>query len=536
MSITMLPLESVDPLEPLAKELLHTHGVAGHGAESEEWNVASFLAGSGHSTSPAWIDGHNHFTFGQLRGAATAITQQLRERGIRPGEPVALHSGNGFFWMAAYLGILSGGMIAVPLTTTLQPADADRRARWAGCRLVVLGAGQRWPTDEEALPTLAESTLPAGWDAASIDRLVSTPVASHADALYVFTSGTTCEPRAVRITHGNIRANTQSILDYLYLESTDRTLVVLPFSYVFGASLLHTHLHIGAALVHHRSTAFPETIVDALERFNCTGFAGVPAVYSALVRNSSFTMRALPQLRTLQQAGGSLPPVIVDEITHAHPSARLFVMYGQTEATARLSYLPPEERTRHSGSIGRGIPGVRLRVVGPDGTDVRPGEVGEIWATGGNISPGYLRDDITTARKMRDGVLRTGDLATVDDEGYIYIVDRTEDFIKAWGHRVASTDVEAVAMELPELIAAAAVGLADPVAGERIELAVVGRGDAGIDAASIIAHFRRRLPRHMVPSRVHIVASLPLNANGKVLKRAIRDALVGASDGAGGSS
>lgn len=525
MSTTTLPL---DPVEPIEQELAHTHRVAGHGSAAEEWNVADFLVGTGHDSATVWIAGHHHFSFAELRGAAAIIRDELRARGVQPGDPVALLAGNGFFWIAAYLAILSAGMIAVPLSTTLRPVEAGRRARWAGCRIVALGGGQRWSREADGPPVLAEDALPMGWDHTAVDHLISAPVPATADAVYVFTSGTTCDPRAVRITHGNIRANTQSILDYLYLESTDRTLVVLPFTYVFGASLLHTHLRIGAALVHHPSAVFPETIVEALERHNCTGFAGVPAIYSALVRNSTFTLRALPQLRMLQQAGGSLPPVIDDEIAAAHPSARLFVMYGQTEATARLSYLPPEARSRRSGSIGRGIPGVQLRVVSPGGDDVSPGEVGEIWARGGNISPGYLHDDISTARKMSGGVLRTGDLATVDDDGYIYIVDRLEDFIKSWGHRVASTDVEATAMELPELVGAAAVGIADAVAGERIEMVVVRRDGTGIDEDEIIAHCRRRLPRYMVPAQVHFAATLPLNANGKVLKRAVRDELVAA--------
>ncbi|GAA3923445.1 class I adenylate-forming enzyme family protein [Microbacterium invictum] len=425
MTITTLePVEPLDPLEPVEQELQHAHVVTGHGAESAEWNVAGFLAGRGHDASTAWVDGHRRFTHAELRGAATAIADALRERGIQRGDPVALLAGNGFFWVAAYLGILGAGMIAVPLSTDDDATEARRRAGWAGCRAVTLGQGQRWPTGDTAVPSLAEVDLPVGWDRTPAPSLDAAPVRAGADAVYVFTPGTLGQPRAVRITHDNIRANTESILDCLYLESSDRTLAVVPFTEAFGASLLHTHLRIGAALVRHQSTTIPETIVGSLERFNCTGFAGAPTVYSALVRNSSFTLRRLPQLRMLQQAGRSLAPVIDEEVARAHPSARLFVMYGQTEATATLSHLPVEERGRRAASIGRGIPGVRLRVVDAGGADVRTGDVGEIWATGGNISPGYLHDDIATARTMQGGVLRTGDLATVDDDGYIYLVDR----------------------------------------------------------------------------------------------------------------
>jgi acyl-CoA synthetase (AMP-forming)/AMP-acid ligase II len=200
-------------------------------------------------------------------------------------------------------------------------------------------------------------------------------------------------------------------------------------------------------------------------------------------------------------------------------------MYGQTEATARLSYLPPEDLDARAGSIGRGLRGVTLRVVDEHGADVGPGEVGEIWASGDNISPGYLFDDQRTAEKMPGGVLHTGDLATVDADGYIYVVDRAEDFIKSWGHRVASQDVESAVMELPEVVSVAAVGIPHVVAGEAVAVAVVRRPGSGLDAETLLAHCRARLPKHMVPDLIEFVDQLPLNSSGKVVKRDVRDRL-----------
>ncbi|WP_084516132.1 class I adenylate-forming enzyme family protein [Microbacterium luticocti] len=513
-------------------------------------NTATFLLENADLDAPAWIEHGRTWTYRDVHAAAADIAARLRGRRLRPGTPVGLYAGNGLFWIAAYLAVFAEGLVAVPLATTLGADEAVRRAVWAGCRVLACGRTQRSglarladaaglsvlgepdafparhepdPIDTRGLPEPADvGGLPAAADAASA-RLHPVPVDQDADAAYLFTSGTTGTPRAVRITHANLRANTESILAYLPLTAADRTLVVLPFSYVFGASLLHTHLRAGAALAHQASAAYPETVVDSLADLQCTGFAGVPAVFHALVRNSTFTTRSLPALHIVQQAGGALAPAVADELVQAHPQAQLFVMYGQTEATARLSYLPPAERTARRGSIGRGIPGVQLRVVDAGGHDVRPGQIGEIIARGRNISPGYLRDPEASARKMGDGVLRTGDLATVDDDGYIYVVDRVEDFIKSWGHRVASTDVEAAAMELAEVVSAVAVGVPDELAGERIELVAVLRDGSQLDEQTVLAHCRRRLPRHMVPTRVRLVAELPLNANGKVLKRAVRE-------------
>ena len=281
------------------------------------------------------------------------------------------------------------------------------------------------------------------------------PVDPDADAVLMFTSGTTSRPKAVRVTHGNIQANTDSIIKFLELRSDDRVLVILPFFYCYGASLLHTHLRCGGRVVLCNSFVFPETALDLLEREECTVLAGVPSSFQLLLRASTFTQRALPSLRLIQQAGGKLPPVLIEELLAAKPTAKLFVMYGQTEATARLSYLPPDKLPDKPGSIGKGIPGVELRVLDENGEPVPPGERGEIYATGANISPGYYDDPEGSAAKFTPYGLRTGDLAVVDEDGYIFIVDRRDDFIKSWGHRISSQEVEAAALRMEQLVSAA---------------------------------------------------------------------------------
>jgi acyl-CoA synthetase (AMP-forming)/AMP-acid ligase II len=341
----------------------------------------------------------------------------------------------------------------------------------------------------------------------------------------MFTSGSSAAPRAVRITHRNIQANTEAIIACLQLSSAERILVVLPFHYCFGTSLLHTHLRAGGTLVLSNTFAYPETTLALMAEQQCTGFAGVPSVYQTLLRNSTFAKRNWPALRKLQQAGGKLPPGLIAELRAAVPHADVYVMYGQTEATARLSYLPPALLGTKLGSIGRGMPGVELRVVGEDGADVRPGEVGEIVARGDNVSPGYWQDPAASAETFTAGVLRTGDLATMDDDGFIYIVDRKGDFIKSFGHRVSSQQVEACLLELPQVVAAAVVGEPDATRGEAIRAYVTVRAGASVQPEALAAHCAMRLARHMVPASVTIVERLPMNAQGKVIKAALRQTI-----------
>jgi acyl-CoA synthetase (AMP-forming)/AMP-acid ligase II len=230
----------------------------------------------------------------------------------------------------------------------------------------------------------------------------------------------------------------------------------------------------------------------------------------------------LKSLRKVQQAGGKLQTVLIQELVGAVKHGEVYVMYGQTEATARLSYLPPQLLDRKLGSIGRGIPQVTLCVTGEDGLPVKPGEVGEICAQGDNISPGYLDEPDATAQKFVAGVLHTGDLATVDNDGYLFIVDRQADFIKSYGYRVSSQQVEGCIVEMPDVVAAAVIGELDLVCGEAIKAFVVLRAGAAATPREIIKHCAERLPNYMVPRDVTILERLPINAHGKVVKNELR--------------
>lgn len=513
-------------------------------------NTADWLLRAGSPDAPAVIEPDGECSYAQLRSAVATLGEQLAALELPAGSTVVLLMPNGWFWVAAYLAVLALGLVAVPVAVSLTTEEVVARMQWLGCRAAFLGRIQV-RTVGPALPSgvsvIAEPVRPrpreGGVQGASVPgRRSSVPALRFRDtrpdedAVHVFTSGTTGEPRVVRLTHGNLRANTESILSFVDLRSDDRMFVVLPFTYVFGASLLHTHLRAGASLVIQPDFVFPESVVEQMVAHRVTGLAGVPSTFHLLLRNSSFRSRPIPTLRSIQQAGGKLSPVLIRELVAAQPHARVFVMYGQTEATARLSYLPPDEVLTRIGSIGRGIPGVQLRVVREDGTVVRPGEIGEIRASGANISPGYLNNPEATDRKMRGGELRTGDLARVDADGYLYVVDRAEDFIKSWGIRIASQDIESAAMALPDLIAAVAIGVPDDVAGERVELIAVKRPGSPLTESEVLQHLRVRLAKHMLPQAIHFADRLPLNANGKVSKagiRSVRGELAGYPSGIG---
>jgi long-chain acyl-CoA synthetase len=489
-------------------------------------NTSDYLLAEAAPEGMAVVDPGGRYTYGQLRSAAGRLAGELAALDLPAGSRIGVLGPNSFFWVAAYLAVMKLGHVAVPFSDKLTPDDVRRNADIAGCAAVFADgrALRRFSAVlEDGLTILSDESLRSGrepyWPSPS-------PIDPGADAVLMFTSGTTSRPKAVRVTHGNIQANTDSIVTYLELRGDDRVLVILPFFYCYGASLLHTHLRRGGSVILCNSFAFPETALDLLEREECTVLAGVPSSFQLLLRASTFAQRALPSLRLIQQAGGKLPPVLIEELLAAQPAAKLFVMYGQTEATARLSYLPPDKLQAKVGSIGKGIPGVELRVLDENGEKVLPGERGEIYATGANISPGYYNDPEGSAAKFTPHGLRTGDLAVVDEDGDIFIVDRRDDFIKSWGHRVSSQEVEAAALRMERLVSAAVIGVPDDEAGEAVTLFVTVRPGAEVTPDEVLAVCRQHLPKHMVPRSALVLDALPLNANGKIAKLRLREMAV----------
>lgn len=489
-------------------------------------NTADYLLEAGGDRQPALIVNTVTYTYREVRNASARVAAELIAAGVRPTDRVGIFGNNSLFWLAAYLATLKLGAMAVPFATVLTTEAIRDMQAFMRCK--VMCAEQRVyrrfaDAFAETQPVIFDDVLSGpgeqiwpGGDA----------IDPSSDAALMLTSGTTARPRAVRITHRNIQANTDSIIEYLALTDAERMGVILPFYYCFGTSLLHTHLRAGGTLVVSNQFVYPEVTLDLMEATACTGFAGVPSTYQTLLRNSTFPKRDLTSLRKVQQAGGKLQTVLIQELIAAVKHGEVYVMYGQTEATARLSYLPPALLGSRLGSIGRGIPQVTLRVIGEDGQPVPPGDVGEIYAQGDNISPGYLDEPEVNAQKFVDGVLRTGDLATVDDDGFIFVVDRKADFIKSYGYRVSSQQIEGCIVEMPDIVAAAVIGEPDLVRGEAIVAFVVLRAGAATTLRDVIAHCAERLPNYMVPKDAVIIDRLPINAHGKVVKNELRKRVI----------
>ena len=465
--------------------------------------------------------GDRRLDYPGLRSAARRLAATLRDRGVRPGDRVALALANGIEAAVAWYGIWRAGAAVVPMNPQARERDLVLWLRHSGARVLVHAPGHEDAARaalEAGIPTLAPEAADAASPAAGPDGLPMPDADMLAAILY--TSGTTGAPKGVALSHGNLAANAASIIDYLELGPADSTVSVLPFHYAYGASVLHTHLAVGARVVLEDNLVFPHLITEALARERATGFPGVPSTFALLLDRGRLEQHDLSSLRYLTQAGAAMAPTLTRRVRDAFPQARLFVMYGQTEASARLTRLAPERLDDKLGSVGTPIAGVEIRVRRADGGDAAAGEPGEVWARGDNVMSGYWDNPEATSATLVDGWLRTGDLGHLDADGFLWLAGRRIDMIKTGAHRVHPQDVEEVIAELPGVREVAVAGVDDALLGQVVAAFLVKDGDAP-DEMAVKAHCRRRLAAFKIPKQIAFVAELPRTASGKVRRGAL---------------
>lgn len=472
-------------------------------------------------------------TYGQLRDTVGRLRGGLVGAGIRPGDRVAIVAANNWYFVVSYLAVLGAGAVAVPLNPSSPAPEITKQLAAVDASAVVVGpAGKRVvpDLDRSALPSLrlvvqSDSAELVTDDAVRLDDLTGTdpvPVVERGPedlAVLMFTSGTAGSPKAAMLTHGNLAANLDQMQAHPYRQQDGSDVVfgVLPFFHIFGLNVvLGLTLCTGGALLTVERFD-PESALESIRNHAVTIIAGAPAMWSAWLQLHDVPGDAFATVRVASSGAAKLEPEVHRGFQQRF-GLELAEGYGLTEASPVVTTsagipAPP-------GSIGAPLPGVRVRLVDADGHDVLVGDVGELQVQGPNVFQGYWQDPEATAAALApDGWLRTGDLATVDENGFLYVVDRMKDLIIVSGFNVYPAEVEEVLVEHPGVEAAAVVGVQHPHSGEAVKAYVVAADAVSVEEDEIIAFCEQRLARYKCPQKVLFVDELPSGLGGKVLKR-----------------
>ena len=482
---------------------------------------------------PALVSQGETTTYGELRSQVAGIRGALVARGVAPGDRVAIVAANNPFFVAAYLGVLGVGGVAVPLNPLSPPPELGRELSVVGARLALVddtGAaafGGDPAAGPEGLEVVAIGELVGGGPAALVER------ADDDLAVLLFTSGTAGLPRAAMLTHGNLRANLDQIrattvsgaVDPAAGPATadDVALGVIPLFHIFGLNaVLGLALAVGATVVLVERFD-PPAALALLAEHGITVVSGVPTMWRAwadLPPPDAGGANPMASVRLGVSGAAALDPELRRAIA-ARYGVVLAEGYGLTEASPVVT--SGVGREAPDGSIGLPLPGVLVRLIDRFGEDALVGDPGEIWVKGPNVFTGYWDDpEATRAALTEDGWLRTGDLAVVDDDGFLWLVDRAKDLIIVSGFNVVPAEVEAVLMGHPDISEAAVVSVPDPRSGEAVKAFVVLVAGAHIDEAAIVDHAARHLARYKCPSIVTVVDELPHGVTGKLLRRQLR--------------
>lgn len=492
---------------------------------------------------PAFIDGETGAVSSWLHfeERTNQLADALNQHGVRYGDRVGLLTLNSVAMMELYFAIAKLGAISVPINTRLSAGDVQYVLADSGAT-IMFASTPLMPLAEQAcqgVPVHEIVSVPVAAERAedcAYERLVATgsaernvrDVPDNAVCVIMYTSGTTGRPKGAMLTHANFRWNAINAMGFgSGLSREDITISAAPL------------FHIGALGVHTMPLAFlagcslimesfdPENWIDLVESYRITKAFNVPVMWAAIANSPSLAERDLSAL-TFAVAGGSpCPLVVIKKLQQA--GIQFTEGFGMTETAPAAACLQPEDVVERAGSIGRPVNHMDFQIVDEDDHPVAAGQVGELTVRGPSIFVGYWDKPAETAHALRADWFHTGDMATVDADGYYTLVDRKNDMIITGGENVYPIETEQVLYEHPDVAEVAVIGVPDDDWGELVTAVVVAKAGAQVSEDELMSWARQRLASFKAPKRIEFAGELPRNATGKVLKREIRRDLSGSS-------
>ena len=492
------------------------------------------------------VAGDERYSYEELLRQASSLARALRQAGLRRGDRVGIYLEKSWEAVVSILGVVQSGGVFVNIGPPLKEPQVRHIMSDSGMRMVITESSK---VQDFSLPQV-DVTLVAGetrpqlpWSKESLclDEVLSrsvpgpieTPVTERDLCTIIYTSGSTGLPKGIMMSHRNLVAGAQIVSTYLGNTSEDRVLVGLPINLDYGLNQLTTMIRVGGTAVLQRHM-LPGEILRSLREHAITGLAGMPPVWTLLLQASSSLEKApLAHLRYITNSGGTIPNTHLEQLRRLLPETQIYLMYGLTEAF-RATYLPPEEIDRGPMCIGKAIPNTDIWIVGEDGREVAPGEVGELIQRGPTVGLGYWGDPDRTAAVYRrnplappelgehDTVVYSGDRVRRGEDGFLYFIGRSDELIKTQGYRVSPGEIEDLLSRIPNVSEAVAFGREDVMLGQRIEAIVSLKNGAKCTPDYIRQRFGEMAPHYMVPKSIHILPELPKTATGKVDRSALK--------------
>lgn len=488
----------------------------------------------------ALVAGGFRMNYGEVKDYACRLAQALRARGVNRGDRVAIFMDNTWQCALAIYGVLLAGGVFVVVNAQTKRDKLAFILNDSGSRVLlteahftrVFGPLAEQMPDLKIVCASGGDPLPDGvedMDAALADMpvelLPQTGISLDLASL-IYTSGSTGEPKGVMHSHQSMLFVLHSLVEYLRLDATDRLLCVLPLAFDYGLYQWLMSVKVGATLVLERSFIFPSQVFHALEAEGVTVFPGVPTIFSLLLASHERQPLNFSSVRRVTNTAAALPANFNARLREVFPNADIYRMYGLTECK-RVSYLPPELIEQKPDSVGIAIPGTEVMVLDESGQPVKPGEVGTLYVRGSHVMMGYWNQPEKSAHMLKPGALPgerllcTHDLFTVDEDGCLYFVGRTDDIIKSRGEKVSPAEVESVLYGIEGIREAVVIGIPDPLLGQAVMACVSIAEHSDLCESRIKKLCGEKLEAFMVPKYVTILPELPKSANNKTDKQAL---------------
>ncbi len=488
----------------------------------------------------AIVDRGVRLTYREFDELVDRIASNMTAYGIAPGDRVAIAMRNRREFVALLMATIRIGAIVVPINVREQRPGFTHILNHSGAKALVYDpeAKDRLPDEGDTPELLHRFSIGDNSEAARpfedlIRETGSVPEVRRPNeedtAVILYTSGTTGKPKGVILTHLNICHSAMHFESCMALTEADRSLLAVPASHVTGliANLLTMIRCAGCSLILPQFSA--ETFLELAAAERMTHTLIVPAMYNLCLLRADFDAYDLSHWRIGSFGGAPMPEATISALAERLPDLILMNAYGATETASPATIMPLGETRQHPDSVGKAVPCGDIRVVDEDGRDVAPGEMGEFWIAGPMVSPGYWKDKEVTAASISDGYWKSGDIGSMDENGYVHLRDRKKDIIIRGGYNVYSAEVENTLNKHPAVIECAAVARPDPVLGEKVYVFVHARPET-VSIEDLQLFCAERLADYKVPDFIDFVdRPLPRNANGKILKNVLRDRVSGRS-------